>query len=935
MGDISNINIKFSNDKFTKEFSSLSKSISEAEIDSVVKQADYKKYRKLINDHNATFIEIPERSFSPLHRAVRDHNDDIDAVKETINAVLQSGVDINHLDKEGNTPLVFLLSEATKSEKKYSKSYLISVMKFLIERGAYLDKHNESEWDSGSDLINRLKNNKVITQKEVDDIYRAQQDLKEKVKKELSAHVQDIKEVSIYGSCAKIQLKDNKNEFKISEFLQSDFCKNNGISGFSTLHDNGKSGMHGVVSNGIRHYVVTDGAYEMTLNWPANGVNHTIKIHINADGTVKVDQDYLSKYQAGEIDVNANKDVKLGGLFLAEALAKGRWKENEVQNDMSETIRSGINVTREIVSKSGATHTPEIESQPVTTSTPLPDAQLPNFNMSPIVYNDDTLESHDDSSLLSPVFYETPLSPEGNAFFERVFSEQNGTPESQSSYSVLENQQQPVVQRQSESQQQQVNTQPYVGRHEDPPVIEDVTITGTKEFSSDNRSQVHSKTPPPTPLRVSPLTPQNNPMSRPSGNSDGSTNTLRNFFNSYNSYPKLTTFFPAATNAPTGSQQQSEGKQKSEDKGNDHLFNIPWPERRDSGYSSPTNDEFEHQINSQEAQEKRNHRQAMREENSRDQVYNLQLIFADQRITPKSIGHIMNGQSKKNIGQSDQFELEEFLKEIRDRFQQDNKGGLKKVDLKESYISPQTKQRLIEAGLLKQTKPGVKAVEERAALNIKHSDEAQQEWDSTYDFPLYDDSEFEEALEVLNKELNASEENKVGPTTTANVEGSSSPNFDTELLNVNKNYFNISSLPDKTKQIDSETVKSNNAQSNPADQVMSELKEALKMPNKGLNPTPQVSKKNISLVNAHNPFSDCIKDKNNLHKLLENDNARLKIGVLEGKRKDDLEKPTNGYDRNRIASGNQGVVSSKKTQKNWVERTALYKINPNSLSKNR
>lgn len=921
MGDISNINIKFSNDKFTKEFSFLSKSISEAEIDSVVKQADYKKYRKLINDHNATFIEIPERSFSPLHRTVLDHNDDIDAVKETITAVLQSGVDINHLDEEDNTPLVFLLSHATKSEKKYSKSYLTSVMKFLIERGAYLDKHNESEWDSGSDLINRLKNNKVITQKEVDDIYRAQQNFKEKVKKELSVHVQDIKEVSIYGSCAKIQLKDDKNEFKISEFLQSDFCKSNGISGFSTLHDNGKSGMHGVVSNGIRHYVVTDGAYEMTLNWPANGVNHTIKIHINADGTVKVDQDYLSKYQAGEIDVNANKDVKLGDLFLAEALAKGRWKENEVQNDMSETIRSGINVTREIVSKSGATHTPEIESQPVATSTPLPGAQLPNCNMSPIVYNG-TPENHNDSS---------PLSPEGNAFFERVFSEQNGTPESQSSYSVLENQQQPVVQQQSESQQQQVNTQPYVGRHEDPPVIEDVT--DTKEFSSDNRSQVHSKTPPPTPLRVSSLTPQSNPTSGPSGNSDGSTNTLRNFFNSYNSHSKLTTFFPAATNDPTGSQQQSEGKQKSEDKGNDHLFNIPWSERRDSGYSSPINDEFEHQINSQQAQEKRNHRQAMREENSRDQVYNLQLIFADQRIAPKSVGHIMNGQSKKNIGQSDQSQFEEFLKEIRDRFQQDNKGGLKKVDLKERYISPQTKQRLIENGLLKQTQAGVKAVAESEIPNVQNPDEAQ--WDSTYDFPLYDDSEFEEELEALSKELNASEENKVGPTTTANVEGSSSPNFDTELLNVNKNYFNISSLSDKTKQIDSETVKLNNSQSNSADQVMSELKEALKMRNKILKPTPQISEKNIPLINAKNPFLGCIKAKNNLRELLKRDNARLKIGVLEGKRKDDLEKPTNGYDRNRIASGNQGVESSKKTQNYWAERAALYKINPNSLSKNR
>ncbi|MDD9331971.1 MAG: hypothetical protein PV340_05155 [Wolbachia sp.] len=47
---------------------------------------------------------------------------------------------------------------------------------------------------------------------------------------------------------------------KVSEFLNSSFCKNNGISGFSTLNRNGKSGMHGVVSpKGVRQYVVTDG----------------------------------------------------------------------------------------------------------------------------------------------------------------------------------------------------------------------------------------------------------------------------------------------------------------------------------------------------------------------------------------------------------------------------------------------------------------------------------------------------------------------------------------------------------------------------------------------------------------------------------------------------------------------------------------------------
>ncbi|QIT36661.1 hypothetical protein [Wolbachia endosymbiont of Brugia pahangi] len=96
----------------------------------------------------------------------------------------------------------------------------------------------------------------------------------------------------MYGNHASIKLEDNKKEFKISEFLNSDFCQKNGISGFSTLHRDEKSGMHGFVAEEgegkdkrkVRHYVVTDGSYEITLNWPVNGETHVIKIRIYPDG---------------------------------------------------------------------------------------------------------------------------------------------------------------------------------------------------------------------------------------------------------------------------------------------------------------------------------------------------------------------------------------------------------------------------------------------------------------------------------------------------------------------------------------------------------------------------------------------------------------------------------------------------------------------------
>jgi len=136
-----------------------------------------------------------------------------------------------------------------------------------------------------------------------------------------------IEDVSIYGNHASIMLKDNKKEFKISEFLNSDFCQENGISGFSTLHNDGKSGMHGFVAKEgdrkIRHYVVTDGSYEMTLNWYVNGEKCTIIININADGSVE----RIGGHDVNEKQLRGNKDVKICNLYLYEVLAKGRWKE--------------------------------------------------------------------------------------------------------------------------------------------------------------------------------------------------------------------------------------------------------------------------------------------------------------------------------------------------------------------------------------------------------------------------------------------------------------------------------------------------------------------------------------------------------------------------------------------------------------------------------
>lgn len=855
-----------SKDKFDKEFSFLFKSISEEDesrIISAIKHGDHKKYKKLIKDHDATFIEMPERSLSPLHHAVTCNNKDMDAIKKTINSVLQSGIDINHPDEQGNTPLMHVLNERKKLERKD----FISRVKFLMERGANLG-WSEEECEEEFKQIDHLIKQVVTSKNEIDDIYKAQQDLKEQAKKELSVHFQDIKDVSIHGHCAKIQLKGDKEEFKISEFLQSNFCKSNGISGFSTLHDNGKSGMHGFVSpEGVRHYVVTDRSYEMTLNWPANGINHTIKIHIDAEGFVTVDKKYLDQYKAGEIDIAANKDVKIGNLFLAEALAEGRWKEKQVQNGLqNETIRSGNSVTREAVQKNSATDASEVESQPVMTSAP------PNCNISPIHYN--------------------------------------GTPESQSSNSVLENQQQPVIQRQSENQQQQANNQQFTTFTED-----EVNAQNPNASLQTSNQRRPKRTPPPTPLRVSSL---------------------------------------------IKGQQQHENQQQSADqqKGEDEELHNRWSgSGSDSGYSSPTTDVFESQINSQEAQEKQ--RQAAQEKGPGDEIYNLQSFFSE------------------NVEKSNPSQLEEFLKEIRGRSQQDNKGlrkvntnneespqnkdmselqlrfsednnGLKKVNhtnespteeiltdsgkpfptsspnsgsdsgfsfpthtshSRSQVDTDQLEERLI---YIEQSSENEEAPTERRnegvlTPNVQNSDKIKQEWDSTYDFSLHDDSGFEE------EELEAEEELL-------------------EALEVlSEEFAALYDENEQNEQIDSETSKSNNAQLNSTDQVMSELNESLKKTNKGLIPITQVGEKSITPVNAHNPFSDCVKDKNNLSELLKRDAAQLEPNVLEGQMEDTSAESANSFgdsfDHNRVKCSNKGTQLSKKIQQPWIERVTTTPTN--------
>ncbi|TNK94577.1 hypothetical protein OUY_00890 [Wolbachia endosymbiont of Leptopilina clavipes] len=104
--------------------------------------------------------------------------------------------------------------------------------------------------------------------------------------------------------------------------------------------------MHGFVSEeGIRHYVVTDGAYEMTLNWcDEDGKKCTIIINIDANGIELIERNRVTDDQ-----LKANKDVKIGNLFLYQIKQlqyvidkiEESIRENETIKDYSKKIILG------------------------------------------------------------------------------------------------------------------------------------------------------------------------------------------------------------------------------------------------------------------------------------------------------------------------------------------------------------------------------------------------------------------------------------------------------------------------------------------------------------------------------------------------------------------------------------------------------------------
>lgn len=761
----------------------------------------------------------------------------------------------------------------------------------------FLTKRTDWDWNEDKD---KNKACGVILQ-ECDKTNKARQELEDKAKEELNKYItianninDDVKDkkVSIYGNHASITLEDNKKEFKISEFLNSDFCQKNGISGFSTLHSDGKSGMHGFVAEEggkkIRHYVVTDGSYEMTLNWYVNGEKCTIKVNIDKEGVDLIEPNSVTEQLKKQLEVN--KDVKIGGLFLHEIQFR---KEGKAKTSFESTIRN------DDIVKNKATHmNREIGSQtsplpPLRTSSLPPEKDVfnkqgRNTSAKPVSQDGGQRDKQNNPTPNDQQKGATSDPSDSSTFTKSVSHNQDNRQEDERYDNptfghAIPGSQKPDRSEQTPNDQQQPKTQQQEGNSKSD-LLQDIRNfkkNNLRRFDVDDReaSIAGSRKNNPSPLETLkdriPYSPS--PEIYNSDNQDASDAEWKE-----SEQPLSATALNNKSDSGYSSQIHAQ-PQVDPEQPKRSLENI-----EQSDQTPPEN--LLKEIRDRSQQDNRGLRQVdPTDKLSQDKEDGLQKDdLADVKIvegptvsvsasTPNSIsdsGYI----SPTNSDSESQTDLKQVGRKLEEHIRQSNLTlfeelkntlgqenlGLKPAD--QSQISEETKKRLREVGLLKDSSTDVKTN------------------DSGYSSPTHDNNE---QSQVNPGQLKAS------------------------LMNVEQRDDTL--LTEFTSKLDKETQK---FPLKPVDQrgISEQTKEHLLAA--GLLKDSSTDVKTVA--ERENADTNPTVDKNSeLYKLLEKDEAQLKAGVIEEERGDTLTEHTDGYDRNRIALGNRN-----KRPLDWAKRIA-------------
>ncbi|UPA55244.1 hypothetical protein MWH06_00830 [Wolbachia pipientis] len=732
-----------------------------------------------------------------------------------------------------------------KDDPIYNARVDFNTVKFLTE-------HADWDWNEDKD---KNKACGVILQ-ECNKIKKAEQKLESEVQKRLKEYVDDVAGVSIYGNHASITLGDDKKEFKISEFLNSDFCQKNGISGFSTLHSDGKSGMHGFVAEEggkkIRHYVVTDGSYEMTLNWYVNGEKCTIKVNIDKEGVNLIEPNSVTEQLKKQLEVN--KDVKIGGLFLHEIKFREKGKVNEVQHDGKDN--QVLNKSSEIAIKSNSR---DIEQE---IKKPVQKHQATHMNR----------EIGSQTPPLPPL-RTSSLPPKKDVFDEQVESKLGSRKPDRSEH-IPNNQQK--------------------GATSDP--SDGSTFTKSVSHNQDNRQKDERYDNPtfghavpgsqkPDRSEQTPNNQQQPKTQQQEGNNKGDLlqdirNFKRNSLRRTGVDDKKVSIDRSRENdsltdmkavvVPESSRrsgQESEEERLNYQNAREALES--WKEKRLKKYG----------INEDVKETSFNTPEKIQSELQKDDLADVKTLegptVSVSASTPNSIsdsGYISptNGDSKsqtdlKQVGRK----LEEHInltpfEELKNTLGQENLG-LKPAD--QSQISEETKKRLREVGLLKDSSTDIKT-NDSGYSSPTHTDHSKSQTNF---------GQLEEKLKEYVKQSDLTPLKELAQR-------------------LNQKNYGLKQINPETRYVSPQTKK--------------HLIEA------GLLKDNSTDIKTVA--EQENNDTNSIVDKNsNLYKLLEKDAAQLKVGVIEEERKDTLTEHTDSYDRNRIALGNRN-----KRPLDWAKRIA-------------
>ncbi|MCU7612221.1 ankyrin repeat domain-containing protein [Anaplasma capra] len=266
----------------------------------------------------------------------RIHNATVSGDYGAFIAAMQTGSNINQTDKNGNTPIHSLLIHLVQNRGDIKSGHL-KILETLVSHGAALHHKNNdnlSACDIAKDLEGSLFEPKNGCLQLLAQHRLRYHELKRKTQEEVeknfvkSSGGRKLTQPYCDISGAIVAVKLGNETLLVSKLLNSGFCNDNSLSRaqFSFNEDQDQGYVEKVGNK--RNYTVTEGIVRLNLTWkPTQGKEQKVSVAICADGTIKVEDNFIQKCgEKGERLNFNNCKVFVGGFSLEDALRSGVWK---------------------------------------------------------------------------------------------------------------------------------------------------------------------------------------------------------------------------------------------------------------------------------------------------------------------------------------------------------------------------------------------------------------------------------------------------------------------------------------------------------------------------------------------------------------------------------------------------------------------------------